>query len=147
MGPVLELLQPRPRPPARDRLRLGRIRDTRGEAGRLQGHRPDAVGGAAGLGDHGCRVAARGQDRFGLHDYRPEARQLRGITSIEMFEAVGERGGPVLQPGAGNAGARLGGRLQVITIEDSLRALRRNPDFIQRYIFPAGCCPEFRDRR
>jgi cyclopropane-fatty-acyl-phospholipid synthase len=78
-----------------------------------------------------------------LRDYRRETGRYRGVASIEMFEAVGERGWPtffgrlreLLEPGAA-AG------LQVITIaEESFERYRRRPDFTQRYIFPGGMLP------
>ena len=65
------------------------------------------------------------------------------IASIEMFEAVGEKYwqgyfsklNECLKPG-GRAG------LQIITIhEDAYENYRRNPDFIQRYVFPGGMLP------
>lgn len=78
-----------------------------------------------------------------LQDYREVDGVFDAVASIEMFEAVGERWWPVffdrmgelLAPGAAAA-------LQVITIaEDRYDAYRRNPDFIQRYIFPGGMLP------
>ncbi|MSP88812.1 MAG: class I SAM-dependent methyltransferase [Alphaproteobacteria bacterium] len=78
-----------------------------------------------------------------LQDYRDVTGRFDRIASIEMFEAVGE---------AYWSGyfARLkdllveGGRaaLQIITIaEDRFESYRRNPDFIQKYIFPGGMLP------
>ncbi|MDN2565993.1 cyclopropane-fatty-acyl-phospholipid synthase family protein [Aquibium sp. A9E412] len=78
-----------------------------------------------------------------LQDYRDETGRYDRIASIEMFEAVGEKYWPVffdkvktcLEPG-GTAG------LQIITINDAaFPAYRRQPDFIQRYIFPGGMLP------
>lgn len=80
---------------------------------------------------------------FKFQDYRDETGQYDRIASIEMFEAVGEKYWPVffgkvrecLKPG-GTAG------LQIITInEESYPRYRRQPDFIQRYIFPGGMLP------
>ncbi len=80
---------------------------------------------------------------FKFQDYRDETGKYDHIASIEMFEAVGEKYWPVffnkvkdcLKPG-GTAG------LQIITInEDSYPAYKRQPDFIQRYIFPGGMLP------
>ena len=80
---------------------------------------------------------------FKFQDYRDETGKYDRIASIEMFEAVGEKYWPVffgkvrdcLRPG-GTAG------LQIITInEDSYPLYRRQPDFIQRYIFPGGMLP------
>ncbi len=88
----------------------------------------------AGLAD---RVEIR------LQDYRDVAGQFDKIVSIEMFEAVGEENWPTyfatldrcLKPGGRAA-------LQVITIaDDAFDAYRRNPDFIQLYIFPGGMLP------
>jgi cyclopropane-fatty-acyl-phospholipid synthase len=78
-----------------------------------------------------------------LQDYRDVEGRFDRIASIEMFEAVGEKFWPTffdrmgrsLKPG-GIAG------LQVITIQDRFfDAYRRQPDFIQRYIFPGGMLP------
>lgn len=80
---------------------------------------------------------------FKFQDYRDETGKYDRIASIEMFEAVGEKHWPVffgkvrdcLKPG-GTAG------LQIITInEKSYPQYRRQPDFIQRYIFPGGMLP------
>jgi cyclopropane-fatty-acyl-phospholipid synthase len=84
-----------------------------------------------------------GQVEIRLQDYREVPDTFDGIASIEMFEAVGERWWPVffrrvrelLEPG------RAAG-MQVITIaEAGFEDYRRNPDFIQRYIFPGGMLP------
>lgn len=78
-----------------------------------------------------------------LQDYRHVPEEFSGIVSIEMFEAVGEKWWPVffgrlkelLAPGGSVA-------LQTITIEEPrFEDYRRNPDFIQRYIFPGGMLP------
>lgn len=78
-----------------------------------------------------------------LQDYRDIGGLFDRIASIEMFEAVGERYWPTffqtvrerLKPG-GHA------VLQIITIaEERFDAYRRDPDFIQRYIFPGGMLP------
>lgn len=78
-----------------------------------------------------------------LQDYRDVGGVFDRIASIEMFEAVGERYWPTffqtvrdrLKP-SGHA------VLQIITIaEDRFDGYRRNPDFIQRYIFPGGMLP------
>ena len=84
-------------------------------------------------------------DRVDLkfQDYREETGVYDCIASIEMFEAVGEKYWPgyfdrlnaCLKPG-GRAG------LQIITIdENAYENYRRNPDFIQRYVFPGGMLP------
>ena len=92
------------------------------------------------------RVREQGlEDRIDirLEDYRHVPGTFSAITSIEMFEAVGEKWWPVffarlrelLRPG-GAAG------IQVITLADDLFGhYRRHPDFIQRYIFPGGMLP------
>jgi cyclopropane-fatty-acyl-phospholipid synthase len=78
-----------------------------------------------------------------LQDYRDVTGRFDRIVSIEMFEAVGE----AYWPGYFGRLKDLlveGGRaaLQIITIaEDRFEAYRRNPDFIQKYIFPGGMLP------
>jgi cyclopropane-fatty-acyl-phospholipid synthase len=89
---------------------------------------------AAGLGD---RVEAR------FEDYRDTAGRFDRLVSIEMIEAVGEENWPLF---FGTISQRLlpGGLavIQAITIrEDVFAQYRRNPDFIQRYIFPGGMLP------
>jgi cyclopropane-fatty-acyl-phospholipid synthase len=93
-----------------------------------------AAVGVAGLGE---------QVDIRLVDYRDVAGSFDRIASIEMFEAVGEAHWPTffevvrerLKPG-GAAG------LQIITIENSrFESYRRNPDFLQLYIFPGGMLP------
>ena len=88
----------------------------------------------AGLAD---RVEIR------LQDYRDVEGEFDRVTSIEMFEAVGERYWPAyfqkvrsaLKPD-GMAG------LQIITIQDAyFETYRRGADFIQQYIFPGGMLP------
>lgn len=78
-----------------------------------------------------------------LQDYRHVPGSFDAIASIEMFEAVGERWWPaffgrireLLSPGGTAA-------IQVITIDDArFDDYRRNPDFIQRYVFPGGMLP------
>ena len=92
---------------------------------------------------HDAGLADRVELRF--QDYREERGVYDHIASIEMFEAVGEKFWPgyfdrlnaCLKPG-GRAG------LQIITIhEDAYENYRRNPDFIQRYVFPGGMLPTF----
>lgn len=87
-----------------------------------------------GLGD---RIDLR------LQDYRAVDERFDRIVSIEMLEAVGEAYWPVYFETLRNS-LRPGGRivLQAITIrEDRFAAYKRNPDFIQRYIFPGGMLP------
>ena len=89
------------------------------------------------------REGLEGLVEIRLQDYRETPGRYTGIASIEMFEAVGEKWWPVffgrvkelLEPGCA-AG------IQVITIaEESFEAYKRDPDFIQRYIFPGGMLP------
>ena len=92
------------------------------------------------------RIAAAGlSDKVEIkfQDYRDEKALYDRIASIEMFEAVGEKFWPsyfqrvrnCLVPG-GKAG------LQVITIRDEdFEHYRKNPDFIQKYVFPGGMLP------
>jgi len=78
-----------------------------------------------------------------LQDYRDVIGRFDRIASIEMFEAVGEAYWPVYFDRV-RALLAEGGRaaLQIITIADSrFEAYRRNPDFIQKYIFPGGMLP------
>jgi cyclopropane-fatty-acyl-phospholipid synthase len=78
-----------------------------------------------------------------LEDYRDQAGQYDAIVSIEMAEAVGEE----FLPGYFETirrNLKPGGRavLQIITIsEDRMDGYRRNPDFIQKHIFPGGFLP------
>jgi len=80
---------------------------------------------------------------FALCDYRDADGRYDGIASIEMFEAVGESYWPAFFTTLRDrlvAGGRAA--VQVITIaEESFEDYRRNPDFIQRYIFPGGMLP------
>ncbi|MEM8573942.1 MAG: cyclopropane-fatty-acyl-phospholipid synthase family protein [Pseudomonadota bacterium] len=84
-----------------------------------------------------------GMVQFELEDYRDTEGQYDRIVSVEMIEAVGEKNWPRyfqtlrdrLRPG-GIA------TLQAITIgEEHFETYRREPDFIQRYIFPGGMLP------
>jgi len=88
----------------------------------------------AGLADH---VDIR------IEDYRDVGGHFDKIVSIEMFEAVGAEN---WQTFFEVVKQRLvsGGRaaMQVISIaDDAYDHYRRNPDFIQRYIFPGGMLP------
>lgn len=78
-----------------------------------------------------------------LQDYRDIEGSFDRIVSIEMLEAVGERYWPLF---FGKLAARLRPNgvavLQVITIDERYFAdYRRNPDFVQQYIFPGGMLP------
>lgn len=78
-----------------------------------------------------------------LQDYRDETASYDRIVSIEMLEAVGEAYWPVYFRKLSEC-IRPQGRivLQAITIrEDRFASYKRNPDFIQRYIFPGGMLP------
>jgi cyclopropane-fatty-acyl-phospholipid synthase len=89
---------------------------------------------AGGLGD---KIELR------LQDYRAVDERFDRIVSIEMLEAVGEAYWPVYFETLCTS-LRPGGRivLQAITIrEDRFASYKRNPDFIQRYIFPGGMLP------
>ncbi|RTL64617.1 MAG: class I SAM-dependent methyltransferase [Hyphomicrobiales bacterium] len=86
-------------------------------------------------------LSERASIRF--EDYRDVRGSFDRIASIEMIEAVGEENWSTyfrtlaerLKPG----GVAV---IQAITIrEDLYDNYRRNPDFIQRYIFPGGMLP------
>jgi cyclopropane-fatty-acyl-phospholipid synthase len=93
-----------------------------------------------------AQIAAAGlADRVTLlqKDYRELQGQFDRLVSIEMIEAVGHRHLPtffrscarLLKPD----GMAL---LQAITVPDRVYpSYCRTPDFINRYIFPGGCCP------
>ncbi len=93
----------------------------------------------ARLADAGLTERARAR----FCDYRHLDGHYDRIVSIEMIEAVGEDNWPVyfntlsdrLVPGGSAV-------LQAITIDAvHFDAYRRDPDFIQRYIFPGGMLP------
>jgi cyclopropane-fatty-acyl-phospholipid synthase len=93
--------------------------------------------------DRIARAGMAGSVEIRIQDYRDVEGQFDKIVSIEMFEAVGEENWATyfdvlhrcLVPGGHAA-------LQVITIaDDKYEFYRRNPDFIQRYIFPGGMLP------
>ncbi|HMB77226.1 MAG TPA: cyclopropane-fatty-acyl-phospholipid synthase family protein [Kiloniellaceae bacterium] len=78
-----------------------------------------------------------------LQDYRDIDGRFNKVASIEMFEAVGEENWPTYFQTLERCLDR-GGRaaLQIITIaNEHFGSYRRNPDFIQRYIFPGGMLP------
>lgn len=88
-------------------------------------------------------AADRSPPNFLLQDYRDLEGRYDRIVSIEMLEAVGERYWPVYFAKL-RALLAPGGRavLQVITIaEHRFASYRREPDFIQRHIFPGGMLP------
>ena len=81
-----------------------------------------------------------------FQDYRDVEGQYDRILSIEMFEAVGveywdtfaERLATLLTEDGIAA-------MQIITIdEDAFDTYRRQPDFIQQYVFPGGMLPTFK---
>ncbi len=78
-----------------------------------------------------------------LQDYRDVSGRFDRIVSIEMVEAVGAQYWPVyfgkLRELLADDGVVI---LQAITIDASrFDAYRRQPDFIQRFIFPGGMLP------
>jgi len=80
---------------------------------------------------------------FRLQDYRDIHERFDRIVSIEMLEAVGKAWLPRYFETLANA-LNPGGRavLQAITIDEALDAdYQRNPDFIQKHIFPGGFLP------
>jgi len=87
--------------------------------------------------------SARDRCEFLLQDYRDTKGTFDRIVSIEMLEAVGEAYWTVyfetLRARLKKDGVAV---LQVITIgENHFESYRRNPDFIQRYVFPGGMLP------
>ena len=84
-----------------------------------------------------------GRSEVKLIDYRDLEGKFDKIVSIEMFEAVGQAYWPTYFNAVSSL-LKSGGRavLQAITIEDeAFEEYRREPDFIQRYIFPGGMLP------
>lgn len=78
-----------------------------------------------------------------FEDYRDTAGTFDRIVSIEMIEAVGEENWPryfeTLYERLAPGGSAV---IQAITIAPDLYdRYRRNPDFIQRYVFPGGMLP------
>jgi cyclopropane-fatty-acyl-phospholipid synthase len=76
-------------------------------------------------------------------DYRDLAGQFDRLVSIEMIEAVGHRHLPEFFRVCGQRLKADGMALiQAITVPDGIyERYLRTPDFINRYIFPGGCCP------
>ena len=90
---------------------------------------------------HEAGLADRADVR--LVDYRELDGKFDKIVSIEMFEAVGQAYWETYFSAVSSLLER-GGRaaIQSITIDDAaFDAYRRDPDFIQRYIFPGGMLP------
>jgi cyclopropane-fatty-acyl-phospholipid synthase len=97
-----------------------------------------------------ARLGLSEQSDLRLEDYREHSgRDYDALLSIEMFEAVGEAYWPAYFQTV-FAALKPGGRaaLQIITINDSdFDDYRRNPDFIQRYVFPGGMLATLRHLR
>ena len=76
-------------------------------------------------------------------DYRDINGKYDYISSIEMFEAVGQKYWPVYFKKIKNCLNNNGlATFQIITIsEDKRESYQKNPDFIQQYIFPGGVLP------
>ena len=112
--------------------------------GRRACHRTDPVAGA--VAPRHRAAAQAGLDRgaeLRLQDYRDADGCFDRIVSIEMVEAVGEAYWPTyfaaLRARLAPGGIAVS---QVITIADDwFETYRRGTDFIQRAVFPAGCCP------
>lgn len=84
-----------------------------------------------------------GSTSFRHQDYREVDESYDHILSVEMFEAVGEQYWETyfnqLKQLLKDDGTAV---LQVITIDESrFENYRKQPDFIQRYIFPGGMLP------
>jgi cyclopropane-fatty-acyl-phospholipid synthase len=93
--------------------------------------------------------SAPGRHDLRLQDYRDVAGVFDRIVSIEMLEAVGADYWPLYFDRLRGCMAE-GGRavLQVITIaERYYDSYRRDPDFIQRHIFPGGMLPSVEQLR
>lgn len=92
------------------------------------------------------RLAKAGLDNqtdIRIQDYRDLDSKFDKIISIEMFEAVGEKYWAVYFNRLAEC-LKKGGKaaLQIITIDNAqFDTYRRNPDFIQKYIFPGGMLP------
>jgi cyclopropane-fatty-acyl-phospholipid synthase len=89
------------------------------------------------------RAGLASRARIRLEDYRDTVGSFDRIASIEMIEAVGEENWPIYFDKFADR-LKAGGKavIQAITIrEDLYEGYRRNPDFIQRYIFPGGMLP------
>lgn len=80
---------------------------------------------------------------FRLQDYRDVAGTFDRIVSVEMIEAVGRDYWPMFFSTLRRRLAPSGHAvLQAITIaDDRFESYSRNPDFIQRCIFPGGALP------
>ena len=78
-------------------------------------------------------------------DYRDLTGKFDKIISIEMFEAVGEKYWNIYFKKIRNLIKKDGIiSIQLITIKDeAFKYYKKNPDFIQKYIFPGGMLPSF----
>ena len=93
--------------------------------------------------DQLARANLSNQVEVRLQDYRDVRGDFDKIVSIEMFEAVGEQYWSVYLESLRELLAPCGkAAIQIITMDDAyFDEYRRNPDFIQRYIFPGGMLP------
>jgi cyclopropane-fatty-acyl-phospholipid synthase len=92
---------------------------------------------------HGRMKDARNAADLRIQDYRDVVGRYDRVASVEMIEAVGERFWPAYFAKISGI-LREGGIavLQAITIDENrFSNYRKNPDFIQRYIFPGGMLP------
>ena len=132
------------RPRARDRLRLGRLRDTAARRVRLPRHRPDAsrprrrrsrasASAAAGLDDRIDDPSRRttATHRRPLHEGRVD-RDARGDRREAVRHASSPRSTGCSRPAAARASRRSS------IPDDRWDRYRRTPDWIERYVFP-GC--------
>ena len=78
-----------------------------------------------------------------MRDYRDIDKQYTNIASIEMFEAVGIKYWPIYFKKIKECLKENGSAaFQIITINENKRKYyQKNPDFIQKYIFPGGVLP------
>ncbi len=76
-------------------------------------------------------------------DYRNLLGEFDRVVSIEMIEAVGHQHLPTFFTAFHRRLAPGGlGLIQAITVPNRIYGhYVKNPDFINRYIFPGGCCP------
>ena len=76
-------------------------------------------------------------------DYRDINKKFDNIASIEMFEAVGIKYWPIYFKKIKECLKENGSAaFQIITINENKRKYyQKNPDFIQKYIFPGGVLP------
>ena len=130
------------RPRARDRLRLGQLRDPRRAGARLPRHRPHDL---AVPGGPRPRAGARGRGRGPGRDPRgglPLApRQLQQGGARSRCSRRSARSSSAPTSPRSTACSNPGGAACVQTIlvpDDRWERYRRKPDWIERYVFP-GC--------